>query len=279
MIATGHGGSGKTCTLARWAIDWTEDKAPPEIQQFDFVFFITLRDVKNNTPLEEIVVNQHRRFEARRVQKADIKAILEGSTGSKVLLLFDGYDEYQQGINIHVDTAISSTVGDCSLILTSASGMHLKKEDRDQFDAEIFIGGLSEDNIRTCAYRYMQNELRCEELIQRCKHSGIYALLRNPLGLFIVSILHKAPEFQTVTHTEMVWNILQLWMKRSRLKHGITEPVELYELYVLGELTWQAIQGPLTTAIIKMVIITMFTTYFNFMFYHIITIRNVVATR
>ena len=176
------------------------------------------------------------------------------------MLLFDGYDEYQPGINIHVDTAVGSTVGDCSLILTSVSGMYLRKEDRDQFDADIFIGGLSEDNIRTCAYRYLENGLRCEELIQRCKHSGIYALLRNPLGLFIVSILHKTPEFQIVSHTQMIWNIMKLWMSRSRLKYGITEPVELYELYVLGELTWQAIQGQSTMAIINMVI-TKFPTY------------------
>ena len=52
-----------------WAMDWAKDKAAPEIQQFDFVFLITLRDVQSSIPLEEIVVNQHRRFLARKVPK------------------------------------------------------------------------------------------------------------------------------------------------------------------------------------------------------------------
>ena len=36
--------------------DWAEDKAPPELQQFDFVFLITLRDVDSNIPIEQLVI-------------------------------------------------------------------------------------------------------------------------------------------------------------------------------------------------------------------------------
>ena len=93
------------------AMDWAQGKAPPELQQFNFVFFIALKDVNSNMPLEDIILNQHERFKVRNVPKIDMKAILEGSTGSQVLLLFDGYDEYQQRTNAHIDSAISSTVG------------------------------------------------------------------------------------------------------------------------------------------------------------------------
>ena len=45
FIVAGDPGSGKSCTLAMLAIDWAENKGPPELQQFHFVFFISLRDV------------------------------------------------------------------------------------------------------------------------------------------------------------------------------------------------------------------------------------------
>ena len=55
----GEGGSGKSCTLAMFAMDWAEDKAAPELQQFDFVFLVALRDVDSDIPLENVVQQQH----------------------------------------------------------------------------------------------------------------------------------------------------------------------------------------------------------------------------
>ena len=130
------------------AIDWAEDKGPPELQQFDFVFFISLRDVDDNIPLEEVVIKQHGRFKVRKVPKEHVKAVLDGSSNNQVLLLFDGYDEYKKGTNSDIDKAITDTIGDCFLIITSRPGDYMDKTDQDQMDGEIKIKGLNPKQIK-----------------------------------------------------------------------------------------------------------------------------------
>lgn len=53
--------------------------------------------MSNDIPLERVVIQQHRRLKAMRVQENQIASILDGSTQSRVLLLLDGYDEYKRG--------------------------------------------------------------------------------------------------------------------------------------------------------------------------------------
>ena len=65
------------------ALDWAEDKAPSELQKFDFIFLIALRNIDRDIPLEEVVIKQHGRFKARKVPKEHIKYILDGSIKAK----------------------------------------------------------------------------------------------------------------------------------------------------------------------------------------------------
>ena len=138
----GEGGSGKSCTLAMLAMDWTEDKAPPQLQQFDFVFLITLRDVDSDISIEQLVIKQHKRLKAKKIAAEKVKSILEGTVRSKVLVMFDGYDEYKKGTNTDIDAAISDTIGDCFILVTSRPGDYMDKDDRNQMDGEIQILGL-----------------------------------------------------------------------------------------------------------------------------------------
>ena len=40
-------------------MDWAEDKFPTELEQFDFVFLVALKNVSKNIPLEELILQQH----------------------------------------------------------------------------------------------------------------------------------------------------------------------------------------------------------------------------
>ena len=64
---------------------------------------------------------------------------------SQVLILMDGYDEYEPGTNREADTAIERTQGNCLLLLTSRP-RYLKKHIRDKMDGEIIIHGFSKKN-------------------------------------------------------------------------------------------------------------------------------------
>ena len=199
------------------ALDWAEEKAPSELQKFDFVFLVALRTIDSNIPLEEVVIKQHGRFKARKVPKEHIKCILDGSTESKVLLLLDGYDEYTKGTNTDIDEAITNTIGDCFLIVTSRPGDYMNKTDQEQMDGEIQIKGLSEESIREYATKYLRNKEKCEDLLNKSKESGINELLRIPIILLMVCVLYFITEHLPTSKTEIVWQIIKMCMDRSTL--------------------------------------------------------------
>ncbi len=56
----GEAGIGKSCSMGLLALDWAENAAY-EMAAFDFVFLLKLRYVLDNTPLEQIILEQHAR--------------------------------------------------------------------------------------------------------------------------------------------------------------------------------------------------------------------------
>ena len=220
------------------AMDWAEDKSPPELQQFDFVFLIALRDVDSNVPLEHVVLNQHGRFQAQKVPLIHINQILDGSTNCKVLLLFDGYDEYLKGTNLDIDNAITNTCGDCFLIVTTRPGDYMDKNDREQMDGEIQIKGLSGESIREYANIYLESEEKCVHLIERAHKAGIYELLRIPIFLLMVCVLYYTTEEIPSSRTKIIWKLILMCIDRSALKHLGRKSSEISNLdemlYLLG---------------------------------------------
>ena len=85
-LIAGKGGVGK--------LGWA-DGTVEEMEKFQFVFHITLRHVKDNSSIENVIIAQHSGLKANKVQPAEIKSILEGE--NKVLLLIDRHDEYKTG--------------------------------------------------------------------------------------------------------------------------------------------------------------------------------------
>ena len=185
--------------MAMMAMDWAEGNATAGLKDFDFSFLIQLSIVDSNIPLEEVIIQQHSRLKSKNVPKEQITEILQKK---KVLLLFDGYDEYKKGTNQAIDDAITNTTGNCFVIVTSRPGEYMEKADVDQMDGEIQITGLSEKNIKTCATGYLQSllalqndigaaENACKNLIQQARKVGIDELLRIPIILLMVCVLYS----------------------------------------------------------------------------------------
>ena len=228
------------------AMDWAEDKAPPELQQFDFVFLITLRDVDSNIPIEQLIIKQHTRMKVKRIPPEKVKSILQGTVKCKVLIMLDGYDEYQKSTNTHINDAISDTIGDCFIIITSRPGDYMSKDDQDQMDGEIQIVGLSEASIQECASKYLQSEDRASDLLHQTKEAKISELLRIPIVLLMVCILYHEHQSLPSSKTDIVWKIITMCMDRSTLKHlgkKSSEITDLDEMLdILGQLSWESLQ-------------------------------------
>ena len=191
-----------------YALTLKKDAIPSDtnkFSQFNFVFLIELCHVNDNSTLEQIIIKQHWLKEKKDFGNY-IRSILEGEQG-KVLLLFDGYDEYQKGANKDIDAAMKYTVGECFLILTSRDGDKISKEILDNLDAIIKITGLSDHNILTCAERYLESKELALDLIMKSKEVGIYDLLHIPIILLMVVVLYETTKQLPTGQTEIVIHV------------------------------------------------------------------------
>ena len=91
-----------------------------------------------------MIIQQHGRLKSKDVRKDQIAVILQER---KVLLLFDGYDEYKKGAN----TAITNTIDNYFVIITSRPGDYMEKSDVDLMDGEIRITGHCKMRTRVSA--------------------------------------------------------------------------------------------------------------------------------
>ena len=213
------------------------------LSDLDFVFLIRLRYVNKVSSLPEIIIAQHDKLEPENTEV--IRAIVKGKTKHKVLLLMDGYDEYQPGTNKEIDKAIDATVGNCLLVLTSRPG-YLKKQIRNKMDGEIMIEGFSQHNMVKCSELFLGTKEKREAMIQQVKNSGIEDLLKVPIILLMVCTLFLEKKKLPENKTEIVGTIFKLAMDRGTLKSfGLrSSEAEIFEesLMTLGELSWQALQ-------------------------------------
>ena len=124
-------------------------------------------------------------------------------------------------------------------------------------DGEIAITGLSKENIKRCATGYLQSLLAldadnkdgknaCENLIEQAKKVGIDELLKIPIILLMVCVLYSNEQSLPDTKTDIVWAIIKMCIDRSTLRllgKKFSEIENLDEmLFILGELSWLALQ-------------------------------------
>ena len=100
------------------------------------------------------------------------RSVIRAGSSGKVLLMFDGYDNYVRGTNADIDSAIENTIGDCFLIVTAQTGSGNGYSDvidlaiRKSFDAELKIAGLDKDRIRESVTSYLEDETKAQTFIQ-----------------------------------------------------------------------------------------------------------------
>ena len=154
------------------AISWA-DGVTVELTKFHFVFHISLKHVKDNTPIEHIIVAQHRGLKANRVKPAEIRSILEGDAGCKVLLLIDGHDEYKVGRNSDIDQTIEKeNLWNCWMILTSRETDDIKVL-KEYMDAEVEIHGFDAAGIKQYMAQCVGSAEGTEELLKQAVRSGL----------------------------------------------------------------------------------------------------------
>ena len=243
---TGEAGSGKSCTMAKLCVDWVDSKIQTGAQTFELVFLIELKNVDSDIPIDEIILEQHD-LDDKNIDKNLVISCLESP---HTLLFLDGYDEYKKGTNSTIDRIVSSKRGGCFVLITSRPGDYMEKKDRNKLDVEAQIEGLSDDSIQRCSENYLGSQSQSFTLAVR--KADIYELLRVPIILLLLSVVFLENKTLHSSKVEIVWDIIQMYIERAEAKGKELADVDEV-LYVLGELSWEAMQRETHQLLIKMV--------------------------
>ena len=240
----------------------TSDSGNP-VNKFDFLFLVRLRYADKQSSLAKLIVAQHGKLRSEDTPK--VKAILEGKTNHRVLLILDGYDEYKPGTNVEIDRAIEYSIGNCFLILTSRPDLPSNKElylsnnIRQKMDGEITIEGFSDENIKKCCLQYLESEEEAAKMIKQSKEIGIYELLKIPIVLLMLCVIYFEHKSLPKTVTRIYKKIFEMIIDRTALKAfepGLYADVKEYLdvlLCALGELSWNALQTDVQQLLLKKV--------------------------
>ena len=182
---------GKSTAMKQIALSWADGSAD-ELNEFNFVFHVALKGVKDNKNIEEIILSQHRALFGNKVQSQEIRSVLEED--QKVLIILDGHDEYKPGTNSDIDYIITKFIlRNCCVIITSRETKELATI-RECIDAEAKITGFDRPRIEEYVTKYTGSSEKCEELLSRTEEIGIQSemdcgILSIPILLHMICCL------------------------------------------------------------------------------------------
>ncbi len=201
-------------------------------------------------------MEQHGRMKTMNASPAEVKAILHGETDNKILMIFDGYDEYTSGCNEEIDELLLNGRENCYIIVSSRSGDFLEQI-RKQLSDEVSITGFNYDNTVKCAEQYIGNKTACEEFLSQAQLAGLHSctepmwplpykgLLRVPIILLMACTVFIENNSLPSNKTEIFSQVVSMCISRTTLKTmgKISCEVEnLQSLMVkLGKLAWVAL--------------------------------------
>ena len=253
---TGKGGIGKSTAMKYLALCWAKGR-DENLKNIDFIFHINLKYVRDNSSIEDIIIAQHSGLYSNNVKPSEIKAILESGNNGKILILFDGHDEYKRGRNKDIDEAIEKQkLWKCWVIVTSRESEQIKHV-KEYMDAEAEIHGFDGENIKKYLTKSLGSKEKCDELWSKAMEKGLikkdvlgdeleFNIVDIPLFLHMVCSLfsynHTLPE----TRTKIIEAILRLHIDREAIRKTEQKAdINVAQCLIeLGKLAWKGLNDP-----------------------------------
>ena len=216
ILVQGETGIGKTTFVKKLALDWAElgdekmtDKQKEILKKFELAVIIDLKKVSKHQSLRDIISASHIFAKEDTAMKDGLLSYITQNQ-DKVLLVFDGYDEYQHGTNSEIFEIFRGIQlrNCCVLITTRISKADELKEFKD-VHAEII--GFSEEDREAFMERILCSENSAMFLTAHLSYLGLEDLARVPLLLLFFCTLWKKGKL-TINHdskTELYKEIVQ----------------------------------------------------------------------
>ena len=228
IIIAGQGGIGKTTATKYMALNWAEGSSE-ELEKFDFVFHITLKDVTSKKTMAEIIIEQHGFLSGNEVNAEEIKTIIKGHTNHTILFIIDGYDEYQPGTCPELDNAIKRySLRNYWVVLTSRETKDFLRI-AEFLDAEAEITGFDADRVKEYITKYVGSTERCDQLIGIARDSEIISGISEKLSVGESSKSSRERDYYGILCIPFLLNMIcELFMRNISLpktKTGIISAI------------------------------------------------------
>ena len=220
ILVQGQTGIGKSTFVKKLAVDWaelddatTEDKQKHILKTFELLVVVNLKEVSKCQSLKDVI---SRSSIFAREEKYLTDSLLNYITNNqdKVLLVFDGYDEYRCGRNSEIYEIFSGNeLRNCCVLITT----RISKADelRAFKDLHAEITGFGEEDRMAFMSIMLGSKAEAEELrIHLLFRQNLRELAKVPLLLLFFCTLWKKgksksfPESKTKLYLAMVQYVL-----------------------------------------------------------------------
>ena len=232
ILVQGQTGIGKTTFVKKLALDWAElnledetadDKKAVALKKFELLVAVNLKEVSKHQSLKDVISCSNIFAEE---DKSMTDGLLKYITDNqdKVLLVFDGYDEYRCGRDSDIFKIFKGDkLRDCCVLITSRiSRADDLRESRVLKLLRAEILGFSYSDISSYMRRKLGSDKDAENLLLHLHMNDLSALAKSPLLLLFLCILWKESHLENwpKTKTDLYVQIVQTVLYHNQAKHS-----------------------------------------------------------
>ena len=236
--------------LKHLALCWADDN-DEKLKQYDFVFYISLKDASLDVQVEKMILEQHVGLRTNDVDPDEIKELLKNNGGSKTLLLIDEYDQYQRCSNTSVDDLIEKrSQRKCQVLLSSRETQQVKNI-RKYLDDEFELQGINELKIKEYIDS-LGDKSESAKLSERVKEiltltqEDRWIVSPTPLLVNMICISVKIEGPKPKSKTEAVQDLVNRYLDREAIRStGRKSSTRLNQQIMnkLAKLSWEGLNG------------------------------------
>ena len=250
ILVQGQTGIGKSTFVKKLLVDWVEvnrgtgDEQAAVLRNFELVVAVNLKEVSECQSLKDVIrLSNVFAKEDKYMTEGLIDYIIKNQ--EKVLLIFDGYDEYRIRSNSEMcEIFCGNSLRSCCVLITT----RISKADELRGTEDLYaeITGFSEVDREHFMRRFLSSDEVSRLRSQILSNRGLRELAKVPLLLLFLCTLWKEGQSNhfAETKTMLYMDIIEFVLNHSRRKQSSTGYVEVaYFKDILCEMGKVALQG------------------------------------
>ena len=232
ILVQGQTGIGKTTFVKKLALDWAQlnlddkkgyDETAVALKKFELLVAVNLKEVSKHQSLKDVLSCSNIFAEEDKSMTDDLLKYITDNQ-DKVLLVFDGYDEYRCGCDSDIFKIFKGDkLRDCCVLITS----RISKADdlRERRVLKLLraeIVGFSHYDILSYMKRKLGSEEDAVNLSAHLRGKDLLALAKSPLLLLFLCILWKKGNLENwpKTKTDLYVQMVQCVLDHNQAKHS-----------------------------------------------------------